>query len=219
MQSISSDHPFFPPSFPLHPSFRSSFGQVVCQHWLCGIPLIHWFLTSRHILRPYPCSFLPVVPLYSIDPSPCYIVLTCYCIKLKFLEFLQFLHWRGSRRTDLSITVYTVFACEEYLESTTISPARELCSIKYFELKSLQELGDFCWSEESLPPSNQFVAVRVHYLCFVQLGQVANVEIFHLEVGCSVEVSFVGILWLLNVLYGIINIFSPLFHLPCSSRL
>ena len=37
IQCISS----FPPFFPLHPSLPSLFGQVVCPHRMCGVPLIH----------------------------------------------------------------------------------------------------------------------------------------------------------------------------------
>jgi hypothetical protein len=37
MQWISSLFPFF----PLHPSFPSLFGRVVCRHWVCCVPLIH----------------------------------------------------------------------------------------------------------------------------------------------------------------------------------
>jgi hypothetical protein len=37
MQWISS----LPPFFPLHPSFPSLFGRVVCRHRMCGVPLIH----------------------------------------------------------------------------------------------------------------------------------------------------------------------------------
>jgi len=59
MQWISS----LPPFFPFHPSFPSLFGRVVCWHRMYGVPLIHLFLTPRHILRPYPQSFLPVFPL------------------------------------------------------------------------------------------------------------------------------------------------------------
>jgi hypothetical protein len=47
------------------------------------------------------------------------------------------------------------------------------------------------------PPSIQFSAVILHYLGVMHKGQVANLEIFSLEVGCLVEVMFVGIARLL----------------------
>jgi len=59
MQWISS----LPPLFPLYRSCPSLFGRVVCRHQMCGVPIIHYFLTPRHILRPYPRSFLPIFPL------------------------------------------------------------------------------------------------------------------------------------------------------------
>ena len=77
-----------PISVPLHPSFPSLFGRVVCLYRVCGVPLIHYFLSHRHILRPYPRSFLPIFPLPYIHPSSCYIFPACYCLHLIFLKFL-----------------------------------------------------------------------------------------------------------------------------------
>jgi hypothetical protein len=89
--------------------------------------------------------------------------------------------------------VYAFVASEGLLELTTINPARELCSIEFCQSISPQPLGDCCDLGGSSPPSIQFGMVGLVYLGFVHERQVANLEIFSSEVGCLVEVTFVGI--------------------------
>jgi len=105
-----------------------------------------------------------------------------------------------------------------FIQSTTIYPAREFCSFNFCQSISPQALSDFCNSVGFSPPSIQFGAVRLLYLGFVHKGLVANFEIFSSEVDCSVEVMFVGISRLLQVVYGHIAILSSLFQLSGSCR-
>jgi len=117
------------PSFPLHPSLPLSFGRVVCWHRMCCVPLIHWFLTSCHILHTYSPLFLRVFPLNEMHQSSIYIFPACNCLHLKLLNFIEFLLGCSGRCTDLASTGYVFVASEDLPESTMINPARELCSI------------------------------------------------------------------------------------------
>jgi hypothetical protein len=107
---------------------------------------------------------------------------------------------------------------EVALESTTIHPARKLSSIEFRQSISPHVRGDFCDSVGSSPPSIQSSAVKMLIFFFMREWLVANLEIFSLEVGCMVNVTFVGISPLLEVLYGNMDILSSSFQLSWSSR-
>jgi len=213
--------PPFPPSSPLSFSLHSSlawlFGWVVCRHRMCSSPCIHLLRTPRHILCSYPQLSLPVLPLNKNDPTSVYIFPARNCLHLNLPDFFRFFPVCGVRHTNFSSTMYTFVVSEEHLESTTIYLAHELCSISFCQSICPQALGNVCDSVGSSPPSIQFVTVRLLHLGFVHNSQVDNLEILSSEVGCLVEVTFVGKSQLLLIVYGSINIFSPLFQLPCSS--
>jgi hypothetical protein len=105
MESISS-HPFFLPLFFAHHlSFPSMLGKLVCRHQMCGVPPIHYVLAPRHILRQYPISFLPVLPLDKTNTSSFYIFPACDCFHLEFLGCIRFHLISCARENEFSSTM------------------------------------------------------------------------------------------------------------------
>jgi hypothetical protein len=135
---------WMPPSFPLHLSFTSLFGGLVCRHQMYCVLLIHWLHTPRQNFCFGSQSFLPVCALNYKQPLSFYIFLSCYCLHLKFLKVLRFLLVCVVRHTNFLSTVDAIVVGEKLPELTTIYPACELCSINFCQWISQLALGNFC---------------------------------------------------------------------------